>query len=104
MFPRFQGDAFYENLKLVEAVEKVAKKNGATPGQVSIAWVLSKSGAPGMPTIIPIPGSSSESRAQENSKQVKLSEQEVTELDEIVKQFVPAGTRYPAQAMHELEN
>lgn len=38
--PRFQGDAFYNNLKIVDAVEEFAKEKGWSNAQVAIAWVL----------------------------------------------------------------
>lgn len=43
MFPRFQGQAFYDNQKLVDQVEEIAKKKGVTAGQLSLAWVLAQS-------------------------------------------------------------
>jgi pyridoxine 4-dehydrogenase len=56
MAPRFQPGAFEQNLKLAEAVERLAEKKGVTSGQVAIAWVKQQSKVEGMPTFIPIPG------------------------------------------------
>lgn len=51
MVPRFQGDALDSNLHLVEEVRAVAKAADATPAQVAVAYVLSKS-----ESILTIPG------------------------------------------------
>lgn len=48
--PRFQGDNLAKNLELVNDIQKIADKKGATAGQIALAWVLAKS-----PIIIPIP-------------------------------------------------
>lgn len=42
MQPRFQPGNFEANLKLVEAVKKVAAGMGCTPAQVALAWVLNQ--------------------------------------------------------------
>lgn len=43
MLPRFQGQAFCDNQKLVDQVEEIAKKKGVTAGQLSLAWILAQS-------------------------------------------------------------
>ncbi|KIM19599.1 hypothetical protein M408DRAFT_83342, partial [Serendipita vermifera MAFF 305830] len=40
--PRFQGEAFKENLKLVDALKEIADKKGVTPAQLTLAWVLAQ--------------------------------------------------------------
>lgn len=55
-----------------------------------------------MPDIIPIPGSTSVSRVQENSKAIELAEQESKELDDILENFTIAGGRYPDGVPTEL--
>jgi len=95
-FPRFQGEAFYHNLDLVKSIEQIAKRKGATPAQVGIAWILALSGRNGLPTIIPIPGASSEERVRENTTNVSLTEDELSEIENILKEFTPIGDRYHA--------
>jgi len=92
--PRFQGEAFYENLKLVAEIEKIAAKKGVRPGQVAIAWVRAHSGKDGMPVVIPIPGSTTEARVEENTKDITLSEAEFAEINTILSKFAPVGGRY----------
>jgi pyridoxine 4-dehydrogenase len=52
-----------------------------------------------MPVIIPIPGASNDKRVKENSKVVDLTEQEMAEIDEILKTFTVAGDRYYGPGM-----
>ncbi|KAK7744926.1 hypothetical protein SLS53_003159 [Cytospora paraplurivora] len=94
-FPRFQPGNFEHNIALVHRVEELAKKKGVTPGQFAIGWVRSLSKRPGMPTIIPIPGATTADRVSENSKQVDLTEEELTIVDEILEKMDVRGTRYP---------
>jgi len=92
--PRFQPGAFESNLKLVHGVEEVAARKGCTPGQIAIAWVKAHSGKDGLPTIIPIPGATTEERIEENMKDVELSEEDTKQLDEVVKSCTVQGDRY----------
>ncbi len=49
--PRFQGENFKENLKIVNRVKEIAQEKNCTPAQLVLAWLLAKS-----ENIIPIPG------------------------------------------------
>ena len=64
--PRFQPDVFGLNLKLVEEIEKLAKKKGYTMPQVAIAWVAAQGKKAGGPVTIPIPGCTTVPRVEEN--------------------------------------
>ncbi|KUI60235.1 Pyridoxal reductase [Cytospora mali] len=66
-FPHFQKENFEKNLALVNEVEKLAKKKGCTPAQLAINWTVALSRRPGMPTIIPIPGSTTVARAEDGT-------------------------------------
>ena len=101
--PRFQGEAFYENIKLVNEIEKIAAKKGAKPGQVAIAWVRAHSGKDGLPLIIPIPGSSTAARVEENTKDVTLTNAEFKEINDILTKFTPTGGRYGGPAAQLIE-
>ena len=103
MWPRYQEETFYKNLELVSKIEALAKRKGCTTGQIAINWVLSVAKRPGMPTIIPIPGSTNPDRIRENAKIVDLTTDDLAEIDEILKSFVPAGERYPAIFMKDVE-
>ena len=92
--PRFSAENIGKNAALGNEVQKLAKSKGCTLAQVALAWVRSHSGRDGAGTIIPIPGSTTESRAIENSKDVVLSETELKEVDDIIKNAEVAGGRY----------
>lgn len=95
-FPRFQGDAFYHNRKLVDEVERIAKEKGVTVPQVALGWITALSGKNGLPTIIPIPGATTVSRVEENMKPAELSDAEVEAINSLTSGFSPVGPRYPA--------
>ena len=42
--PRFLGEAFYQNLQVVEEVRNIATETGATPAQIALAWLLAQGG------------------------------------------------------------
>lgn len=95
--PRFQPEVFDQNIKLLHAVEDIAKAKNATPAQIALGWVLAQSGAKGMPTIIPIPGATTSARIEENMKPAKLNDEDVKTLNGILKRFAPTGGRYPKE-------
>ena len=66
--PRFQGDNFARNLKLVKRVEAIAKAKGCTPAQLALAWVLAQG-----EDVIPIPGTKRRSYLEENAAAVNVT-------------------------------
>jgi pyridoxine 4-dehydrogenase len=101
--PRFQPEVFDDNLKLVDEVQKLASKKGATAAQIAIAWVKAHSKANGLPEIIPIPGATTVDRVKENMKNVTLSADDMEEINKILKNFEVKGKRYPEWARVEGE-
>jgi len=93
-FPRFQGEACYENFKLAREVKRVANEKGVTSGQVAIAWVRVHSGKQGILHIIPIPEATTEARVIENTCHVSLTDQEVAEIDSLLNNFSIIRGRY----------
>ena len=94
--PKFQGQNFYDNKKIVEQIKTLAQRKGCTLTQVALAWVM----AQGM---IPIPGTTKPHRLEENfaSRVVELTEEEKGEMRKILDSLKPHGNRYNerAQAM-----
>lgn len=88
--PRFEGENYDRNLRLVEEVKAVARKKGATAAQVALAWVLQKGN-----DIVPIPGTKRRKYVEENaaSTSVTLTPQEMQQLDAIGGERV-SGPRY----------
>jgi aryl-alcohol dehydrogenase-like predicted oxidoreductase len=87
--PRFQGDNFQANLRIVDEVQAVAQSVGATPAQVALAWVLAQGD-----DLAPIPGTKRVSRLTENvaADSLELSPEVIDRLSAIAP---PAGDRYP---------
>ncbi len=59
------------------ALAKVARRHGATPGQIALAWLLKRS-----PVMLPIPGTSKVAHLEENvaAAAVELSDEDMAEL------------------------
>jgi aryl-alcohol dehydrogenase-like predicted oxidoreductase len=97
--PRFQGDNFDRNMRVVEAVRRLADREGCTPAQVVLAWLLHKG-----QDIVPIPGTKRRTYLRENvaAASVRLTPEDLADLTRDVP-AVAAGDRYPTQAMATLD-
>jgi len=97
--PRMSGDNFDSNLKLVRAVESMAKEKNVTPAQLALAWVLAQGS-----DIVPIPGTRRLKYLEDNlgAVDVVLSVQELERLSALVPPEAVAGTRYDEQGMKRL--
>jgi len=89
--PRFTGEAFDVNLRLVDAVRSLAADKGVTPGQLALAWVLSRG-----EDVVPIPGTKRRSYLEDNAgaASVELGPDDLARLDEIAPPGVAVGGRY----------
>jgi aryl-alcohol dehydrogenase-like predicted oxidoreductase len=94
--PRFQGENFEKNLKLVERVKEIADEKGITASQLALAWVLAQGN-----DVVPIPGTKRVKYLEENAKAVDivLSEQELARIDEAFPKDAASGLRYPEPMM-----
>jgi len=101
--PRYHPDVFEHNIQLVKAVETLATARGCTTAQFALAWVRTLSKRNGNPEIIPIPGSTKESRVRENCKDIRLEESEMQAIAEILSKFEVKGGRYAKTHEHMLE-
>lgn len=102
--PRYQGENFDKNLELVKKVEEIAQTEKATPAQYALAWVAAQGEKKGMPLMIPIPGATTKERVAENFDIKKFKPDEFTQIDEFLKTFETAGTRYPEAMMSHLDD
>jgi aryl-alcohol dehydrogenase-like predicted oxidoreductase len=87
--PRFQGVNFTKNLAIADRVREMAEEKNCTPAQLALAWLLSR------PDVIPIPGTSSLARLEENVRAVdlELSDSDIAAIaDALPKAAV--GARY----------
>ncbi len=99
MSPRFQGENFARNLKLVDKIKAMAAARGVTASQLALAWVLAQGD-----DIVPIPGTKRIKYLQENAAAVdiNLSPAELNEIAAIFPADAVAGDRYPQAMMASL--
>ena len=90
--PRFQGDNFYANRRLVERVNELAREQDCTPGQLALAWVLHQG-----EDVVPIPGTKHRTYLEENvaATEIRLTDEDLRRLDEAAPAGATAGDRYP---------
>jgi len=97
--PRFQGENFRKNIELVGEVEAMAREKGCTAAQLALAWVLAQGD-----DIVPIPGTKRVKYLDENigALDVRLSNDDLKRLDDILPPGAASGERYAPQAMAAL--
>jgi aryl-alcohol dehydrogenase-like predicted oxidoreductase len=94
--PRFQGENFQKNLDLVRTIEQIARRKNCTPSQLALAWVLAQG-----EDVVAIPGTKRIKYLEENAGavNVRLSEDDLREIDQVIPRGATAGARYNEQAM-----
>jgi pyridoxine 4-dehydrogenase len=101
--PRFSPENIKNNLRLTRALAKVAQRKGCTPAQLAINWVRSLSKRAGMPTIIPIPGTTKVERVKENAKIIDLTEDDMASIDTLLAEYPVVGDKYHKVGMELLD-
>jgi aryl-alcohol dehydrogenase-like predicted oxidoreductase len=93
--PRFHGQAFDQNMKLVDAIAAMAQKHQVTTSQIALAWLLSQGN-----DIFPIPGTKRIQYLDENFNaiQVQLTQDDLQQLGDIIAANPIQGERYPELA------
>ncbi len=96
--PRFQGEQFYKNIELVNAIKNLADKRSITASQLAIAWIISKG-------IVPIPGTKRMKYVEQNiaAATVALSQEEINQLESIVPLGTSTGARYDEANMQAID-
>jgi aryl-alcohol dehydrogenase-like predicted oxidoreductase len=89
--PRFQGDNLQANLRLVEALKKVAQGKGAEVAQIAIAWVLSRG-----EDIVALVGARKPNQLAESlaAADVRLSAADLEAIERAIPIGAAAGARY----------
>lgn len=89
---RFSPENIQNNLTLLEVLNSWAEKKNATPGQISLAWLLHQK-----PFIVPIPGTTQMAHMLENAgaAKVKFTDAEFRELNNQVDAIKIQGERLP---------
>jgi aryl-alcohol dehydrogenase-like predicted oxidoreductase len=90
--PRFQGENFERNLRIVDQVRELAEEKGVTAAQLALAWVHHQG-----EDIVPIPGTKRRKYLEENvaATEIELTEDDLRRLDEVAPPGATAGDRYP---------
>ena len=99
--PRFQRENLEMNLRLVDALTRVADRIGATTSQVAIAWVAAQG-----EDIVPLVGARRRDRLEESitAATITLDEETLAEIEAAVPSGAAAGERYAAPLLATLDS
>lgn len=94
--PRFQQEAFEQNLRIVNALEEVANGKSCTLAQLALAWLLAQGD-----DVVPIPGTKRRKYLQENAGavDVKLSNDDLNTINSLMAGYQISGERYSEGSM-----
>ena len=92
ILPRYTEEARMANQALLDLLHDFARQRNASSAQIALAWVLAQK-----PWIVPIPGTTKQHRLTENigAAVIKLSIEELAEIEAASAQIRVIGTRYP---------
>ncbi|MGW1711654.1 aldo/keto reductase [Streptomyces sp. NPDC002156] len=95
--PRFTGENFQRNLRIVDEVQAIGAEIGATPAQTALAWLLTRGD-----DIAPIPGTRRVSRVEENTAAdgIELS---AAQLDRLNNLTPASGERHDEANMASID-
>ncbi|KZP06432.1 Aldo/keto reductase [Athelia psychrophila] len=98
--PRYSPANFPKNLVLVDALAAVGAKQGCSPAQVALAWILAEH-----PGWVPIPASSTPARILENARsaEIVLSDEAVKEIRKLADDAEVAGARMYGEGSEVVE-
>jgi len=90
-FPRFQGENFEKNIRLVRGLMEAADRLNCTAAQLALAWVLIQG-----EDVVPIPGTTKIRHLEENtaSLEIELLEEDLAELSRLFPPGAATGDRY----------
>jgi len=88
--PRFTLEARRANWPVVELLQRVGARKQATPGQIALAWLLTRK-----PWIVPIPGPTTREHMDENTDalQIQLTAADIQEIEDGFAQIQVQGAR-----------
>jgi aryl-alcohol dehydrogenase-like predicted oxidoreductase len=97
--PRFEGDNFSRNVELAKRISALSANKGCTPAQLALAWLLAQG-----KDIVPIPGTKRRRYLEENvgALDVRLTPEELTEIDTLLPPGAAAGSRYSEPGMRTI--
>lgn len=105
ILPRFQGENLAANLRLVEALQRIAAEKAATPAQIAIAWVRAQGTALGA-AIVPLIGARSRAQLGESlgAADLVLDASDLARIDSAIPPGAAKGNRYPDHQMATLDS
>jgi aryl-alcohol dehydrogenase-like predicted oxidoreductase len=94
--PRYKGENFDANMRAAQIVREIATRRDARPAQIALAWLLNKGD-----DVVPIPGTKRRKYLEENvaADKIKLTAEEMRELDSALAPGTISGERYTAAQM-----
>jgi len=94
--PRFTGENFRRNLALADRVRELAGQKGCTPAQLALAWLVRRHD-----DVVPIPGTSSIARLEENvaAVDVRLTAEDLDRIERATPKGAAAGDRYSPEML-----
>jgi aryl-alcohol dehydrogenase-like predicted oxidoreductase len=97
--PRFQGEQFTRNLAIADRLQEIAEEKSCTAAQLALAWLLRRH-----PDVIPIPGTSSIGRLEENcgAADISLNEEDLSRIETALPRGSAEGDRYSPSMMKNL--
>ena len=95
--PRFVGDNFARNLRIVDEVAAIGAEIGATPAQTALAWILTRGD-----DIAPIPGTRRVARVEENTAADAI-ELTAAQLERLTNLRPAAGARHDELNMASID-
>ncbi len=97
--PYFTPEALQANMALLDLVRSWAIRKGATPAQISLAWLLAEK-----PWIVPIPGTTKLHHVEENmgALEITFSSDELRALRQSFAEIELVGVRSPESALSDL--
>ncbi|SEE70775.1 Predicted oxidoreductase [Arthrobacter alpinus] len=96
--PRFTGENFQRNLRIVDEVRAIGAETGATPAQTALAWLLTRGN-----DIAPIPGTKRVARVEENTAAdgIELGAAQIERLNDLTP---AAGARHDDANMASIDS
>jgi aryl-alcohol dehydrogenase-like predicted oxidoreductase len=98
--PRFQGEHFDRNLRLLEGLSAIAREQRITMAQLVLAWLLGQG-----TDIVPIPGTTRLDHLEENvaATAITLAQETIAKLNDLINPRTVSGARYNAATQTEID-
>ena len=98
--PRFQGEHFDRNLRLLGGLATIAREQHVTMAQLVLAWLLAQG-----EDIVPIPGTTRVDHLEENvgATEIELEQKTISTLNALINPRTVSGARYNAATQTEID-